>query len=227
MLRAVVPVLTTTAMLFVGAGSAGAASGEELAPADGSAIVAEGPALVLNDGTVLDAGESVSFTFEGDEASVEPVAPSDGDGGFSAARCPEVNNKPTYTVKGTPYFLEDKDEPKSTWLLPRQSVSWAVTGSHTFTWDIGVGTEVEAGAILGKAKIKVDTKISNSWTWSGTQTVTDTNSTSKAYRAVLGQVGWKLTSVKSWVAAPCTPKKKTIVIKAPRKGDMSIGRQNS
>lgn len=87
--------------------------------------------------------------------------------------------------------------------------------------------EVEAGAIITKAKVKFDTKISNSWTWNSTQTVTDTNSTSTAYRAVLGQVGWRLTAVKRWVVAPCTGKSKTIVVVAPRKGDMSIGRQNS
>ncbi|WP_254389067.1 hypothetical protein [Streptomyces sp. AC550_RSS872] len=53
------------------------------------------------------------------------------------------------------------------------------------------------------------------------------NSTSKGYRAVLGQVDWKLTAVKTWAGAPCNVKAETIVVKAPRKGDMSIGRQNS
>lgn len=44
---------------------------------------------------------------------------------------------------------------------------------------------------------------------------------------MLGQVGWKLTAVKTWIAPPCNVKKKTRVVLAPRKGDMSIGRQNS
>ncbi|GAA2495609.1 hypothetical protein [Streptomyces gobitricini] len=79
-----------------------------------------------------------------------------------------------------------------------------MTGSHTFTWDIGASAEAEAGAILAKAKVSVDTKISDSWTWTGTQTVTDTNTTSKGYRAVLGQVGWKLTGTKTWIAPPCS-----------------------
>jgi len=83
------------------------------------------------------------------------------------------------------------------------------------------------GAILAKAKVSVDSSISNSWTWNATQTVTDTNNTSKGYRAGLGQVGWKLTGVKTWIAPPCNVKKKTITVVAPRKGDMSIGRQNS
>ncbi|UQU65789.1 hypothetical protein COUCH_05575 [Couchioplanes caeruleus] len=217
LLRAALPALVTTTALLMAAGSAAAAPGDTPA-------LAQSATIVLNDGTVLDSTGSITFSFEGE---AEPATAADSDGGFHTMSCPEVNDKPTYTVKGTPYFLEDKDEPKSTWLLPRQTVSWAVTGSHTFTWEIGAGAEAEAGAILAKAKVKVDTKISNSWTWSGTQTVTDTNSTSKAYRAVLGQVGWKLTTVKEWIAAPCTPKKKTIVIKAPRKGDMSIGRQKS
>lgn len=88
------------------------------------------------------------------------------------------------------------------------------------------GVETEAGAIIAKAKVKIDTKISNSWTWFGTQTVTDTNTTAKGYRAVLGQMGWKLTGVKEWAAAPCKPMKKTIITKTPREGDMSIGRLN-
>ena len=222
--------LTATAMLLVGAGSAEAAGGDSVAPSDGEAIVipSDGPAIVLDDGTTLGAADAITFTFEGTEAefAVDPAGGSQ-DVGDPTSFCPEVKDPPTYTVKGTPYFLEDKRNPKSTWLLPRQTVSWAVTGAHTFTWDIGTGAEVEAGAILAKAKVKIDTKISNSWTWTGTQTVTDTNTTSKAYRAVLGQVGWKITSVKSWVAPPCKATKKTIVIKAPRKGDLSIGRQNS
>lgn len=35
------------------------------------------------------------------------------------------------------------------------------------------------------------------------------------------------TAVKTWIAPPCNVKKKTLVVLAPRKGDMSIGRQNS
>jgi hypothetical protein len=188
-------------------------SGEdEITPADGGGIV-------VNDGRVIGFGDEVTFTFEG-----EPEKASNSRRSVSA--CPEVNDKPKYTVKGSPYFIASKP-PKSTWLLPRQSVSWALTDSYEFTWDIGVSAEAEAGIILSKAKTSVDTKISNKWTWSGTQTVTDKNTTTKGYRAVLGQQGWKLTATKTWIAPPCTAKKKTIVIKTPRKGDISIGRKNS
>ncbi|MCK8434714.1 hypothetical protein G3I77_17315 [Streptomyces sp. D2-8] len=163
-------------------------------------------------------GDEVTFTFEGEREKASD--------GRSASACPEVNDKPKYKVKGSPYFIASKP-PKSTWLLPGQSVSWALTESYEFTWDIGVSAEAEAGVILSKAKTSVDTKISNKWTWSGTQTVTDKNTTTKGYRAVLGQQGWKLTATKTWIAPPCKVKKKTIVIKAPRKGDISIGRKNS
>ncbi|WP_254705838.1 hypothetical protein [Streptomyces vilmorinianum] len=221
-MRTALPLITAAAVLLAGAGASAAA------PVDvpvGEPVPAEGARIVLDDGRVVGVGDSVSFTFEGDE---EPaVQPKPGKGDMAAMACPEVNDRPTYTVKGSPYFIPDKAKPQSTWLLPRQTVSWTVTGSHTFTWDIGGSVEAEAGAILAKAKVSVDTKISNSWTWTGTQTVTDTNTTSKGYRAVLGQVGWKLTGVKTWIAPPCTVKKKTIVVLAPRKGDMSIGRQNS
>ncbi|MYW29238.1 hypothetical protein GT040_08080 [Streptomyces sp. SID2119] len=174
----------------------------------------------MNDGRVVGADDTVTFTFEGEK-------PKAAKGQFSPMACPEVNDRPTYTVKGSPHFLPDKKKPQSTWLLPRQTVSWAVSGSHTFTWEIGASAEAEAGAILAKAKVSVDTSISNSRTWNSTQTVTDTNTTSKGYRAVLGQVGWKLTAVKTWIAPPCNVKKKTITVVAPRKGDMSIGRQTS
>ncbi|MCZ7459314.1 hypothetical protein [Streptomyces sp. WMMC940] len=212
-MRTALPLITAGAVLLAGAGASAAAPVDEPTPAEGAEIV-------LDDGRVVGVDDTVTFTFEGEE-------PKANKGDMGAAACPEVNNRPTYTVKGSPRFIADKKKPQSTWLLPRQTVSWAVTGSHTFTWEIGASAEAEAGAILAKAKVSVDTKISNSWTWTGTQTVTDTNTTSKGYRAVLGQVGWKLTAVKTWIAPPCNVKKKTIVILAPRKGDMSIGRQNS
>jgi hypothetical protein len=183
----------------------------------GEAVPAPGAGIVLDDGTVVGADDEQSFAFEGDKPAK--------DGGSSMpSACPEVNDRPTYKVTGKPYFMPDRGHPQSTWLLPRQTVSWTITGSHTFTWDFGVGYEAEASIIVEKAKVKVDSKISNSWTWTGTQTVTDTNTTSKGYRAVLGQVGWKLTAVKTWVAPPCNLKTKTIVVKTPRKGDISIGR---
>ncbi|MFF2701923.1 hypothetical protein STAN_3582 [Streptomyces sp. CBMAI 2042] len=212
-MRTALPLITAGAVLFAGAGTGTAAPADEPVPADGAEIV-------LNDGRVVGADDTVTFTFEGEK-------PKAAQGQFSPMACPEVNDRPTYTVKGSPHFLPDKKKPQSTWLLPRQTVSWAVSGSHTFTWEIGASAEAEAGAILAKAKVSVDTSISNSWTWNSTQTVTDTNTTSKGYRAVLGQVGWKLTGVKTWIAPPCNVKKKTITVVAPRKGDMSIGRQNS
>jgi hypothetical protein len=221
LLRAVVPV-TTVAVVLAGAGVSSASTGDtEVVPAHNASIV-------LNDGRVIGFDDTVEFTFQADPSD---VAGNDSDvsnpGGMHTMRCPETNDPPTYTVTGKPYFLADKSHPQSTWLLPRQTVSWAVTGSHTFTWEIGGGVEAEAGAIIAKAKVRVDTKISNSWTWTGSQTVTDTNTTSKAYRAVLGQVGWRLTGVKTWFVPPCNVKRKTITVNAPKKGDMSIGRQAS
>jgi hypothetical protein len=179
----------------------------------------DGVSITLDDGSVIGPDDAIDFTFEGDKP-VDPTGPS-------PAVCPEVHNKPVYTVKGTPNFIADKSHPQSTWLLPRQSVSWQVSGSHTFTADVTVGAESDLGAIIAKAKLKIDVKIGNSWTWTGSQTVSDTNSTSKSYRAVLGSVGWKLTTVKTWVAAPCTPKKMNEVVLAPRQGDMSIGRSST
>jgi hypothetical protein len=185
--------------------------------------------IVLDDGTVVTADDEIDYTFDADSSDPDfpappPTLPVHGQ---QPAYCAEVKDPPTYTVKGKPHFIADDGHPQSTWLLSRQSVTWTVTGSHTFTWDVSGGVEIEAGAIIAKAKVKIDTKISNSWTWTGTQTVNDTNSTTKAYRAVLGQVGWRLTAVKTWTVAPCKVKKKTVVVDAPRKGDMSIGRQSS
>jgi hypothetical protein len=176
----------------------------------------------LDDGTVVGPEDELTTTFVGEpEGSDRDIPPG------TISMCAEVKDPPTYTVKGTPKFIADESHPQSTWLLPRQTVSWNITGSHTFIWDISGGVETEAGAIIAKAKMKFDTKISNSWTWSGSQTVSDTNTTKKAYRAVLGSVGWKLTSVKTWTAPPCKVKHKTIVVVTPRKGDLSIGRQSS
>jgi hypothetical protein len=208
-MRTALPFMTTTAVLLTTASAGAAAQDDEPVPAGDTKIV-------LNDGTVVDANGGFEFTFTGDKPEAKKTR-----------SCPEISDPPTYTVKGTPYFLPDKSKPQSTWLLPRQSVSWTVTGSHTFTFDVTGGYEAEAKIIVAKAKVKVDVKIGNSWTWTGTQTVTDTNNTNKGYRAVLGQVGWKLTSTKTWIEAPCNVKKKTIVVKAPRQGDMSIGRKNS
>ncbi|GAV42278.1 hypothetical protein [Streptomyces acidiscabies] len=209
--RTALPFITAATVLLAASGAGAAEAGDEPVPAAGTTIV-------MNDGTVAGVDDETGFAFAGDEPE-----PHD----FRGPVCPEVNQPPEYTVKGKPYFLADKGKPQSTWLLPRQSVSWAVTGSHTFTFDVTGGYEAEAKIIVAKAKVKVDVKIGNSWTWTGSQTVSDTNSTNKGYRAVLGQVGWKLTSVKTWYAPPCTKKTKTIIVKAPRKGDMSIGRQSS
>ncbi|MGQ4399057.1 hypothetical protein ACN6K4_002543 [Streptomyces hayashii] len=211
-MRTAIPAMTAAAILLAAA-NAGAVT------ADDEPVPAEGTMVVLNDGTVIDANGEIEFSFTGDKPEVK--APR------ASAACPEISDPPTYKVKGTPYFMPDKGKPQSTWLLPRQSVNWAITGSHTFTFDVTGGYESEASVIISKAKVSVDVKIGNSWTWTGTQTVTDTNTTSKGYRAVLGQVGWKLTAVKTWIAAPCNVKTKTVVVKAPRRGDMSIGRQNS
>jgi hypothetical protein len=211
-MRTALSFMTAAGVLLAATNAGAVTSDDEPVPADDAQVV-------LNDGTVVHVNDEIEFTFTGDKTATKtPQVP---------AACPEVNDPPTYKVKGAPYFLPDNKKPQSTWLLPRQTVSWTVTGSHTFTWDFAVGYEAEASIIVEKAKVKVDTKISNAWTWTGTQTVTDTNTTNKGYRAILGQVGWKLTAVKTWIAPPCNVKTKAIVVKAPRKGDMSIGRQNS
>ncbi|MGW3243195.1 hypothetical protein [Streptomyces sp. NPDC001070] len=183
----------------------------------GEAVPAPGAGTVLDDGSVVGAADERTFAIESDKPAKEG-------GGSTPSACPEVNDRPTYKVTGRPYFMPDRGHPQSTWLPARQTVGWTITGSHTSTWDIGVGYEAEASIIVDKAKVEVDTKISNSWTWTGTQTVTDTNTTGKGYRAVLGQAGWNLTAVKPWVAPPCNLRTKTIVISTPRKGDISIGR---
>jgi hypothetical protein len=213
-------------------GIAGRAEASPAPPAEAAAVAADEPdplyddfqtpTITLDDGTVIGPGDEVDMTFSEESTGSDRDIPPG-----TVSYCAEVKDPPTYTVKGVAAFLPDTGHPQSTWLLPRQSVSWNVTSNHTFTWHISGGTEAEAGAIIAKAKVKVDAGIANSWTWSGSQTVSDTNSTNSSYRAVLGTVGWKLTSVKTWVAAPCKVMKKTIVVLTPRKGDMSIGRQNS
>ncbi|MET8982179.1 hypothetical protein ABZX85_42015 [Streptomyces sp. NPDC004539] len=209
--RTALPLVTAATVLLAASGAGAAESGDEPVPAAGTTIV-------LNDGTVVGVDDETDLAFAGD-------APEPHD--FRGPVCPEVNQPPTYTVKGKPYFLADKSKPQSTWLLPDQSVTWEVSGSHTFTLDVTLGAEAEGKFVVSKAKAKIDVKIGNSWTWTGSQKVTDSNNTKKGYRAVLGQVGWKLTSVKTWYAPPCTKKTTIIVVNAPRKGDMSIGRQKS
>jgi hypothetical protein len=216
--RSSLAIVIAAAMLLPAAASGIAASSDTEPGSSDSEPTASTP-IITNDGTVVGPDDSITFTFKGEKPSSDRVA--------VPQACPEANDPPIYTVKGTPYFLPDKDKPQSSWLLPRQEVNWTVTGSHTFTWDIGAGTEFESNAIIAKAKVKIDTSISNSWTWNSTMTVKDRNDTSKGYRAVLGQQGWKLSTVKTWIAPPCNSKSKNIVTKAPRKGDMSIGRQNS
>jgi hypothetical protein len=176
----------------------------------------DGPSVRLSDGTLVRSGEEIAFSFQG-----APPAPDK-----APQACPEVNDPPTLVVTGTPRFIEDKSKPQSTWLLPRQSVSWAVSGAHTFNAEVVVGGESEVGAIIAKAKVKIDVKIGKTWTWNSTQTVTDTNSTKSGYRAVLGAVGWRLTTKKTWIVPPCAVRTSTIVVDAPRAGDLSIGRSN-
>lgn len=210
-----------------GTGLATASAQPGAAPSAGSAVPTAEPVppqdatITLNDGTVIGVNDTVKFSFTG--AKVQ----GPGTDAAPALRCAAVNDPPVYTVTSAMHFLPDKDKPQSSWLLPRQAVSWEVSGSHTFTWEIGGSLETDAGAIIAKAKVKVEGSISKSYTWNDKQLVSDSNNTTTAYRAVLGQVGWKLTAVKRWVDAPCTGKSKTIVILAPHKGDMSIGRQSS
>ncbi|MBT2381492.1 hypothetical protein J7E90_30400 [Streptomyces sp. ISL-111] len=118
-MRTAPPLITAGAVLLAGAGSGAAATADEPGPADGAKIV-------LNHGRVVGDDDTLTFTFEGEK-------PKTSKGEFSAMACPEVNDRPEYTVKGSPHFMPDKRKPQSTWLLPRQTVSWAVSGSHTFT----------------------------------------------------------------------------------------------
>jgi hypothetical protein len=210
--RTAVPAIIALGALLTGSAAVVASSGED------EFSLPESSAITLNDGTVIGVGQQTEFTFEADR----PVD----ENGFQAMACPEVNDKPTYTVKGTPDFIPAQPA-KSTWLLPNQEVSWTISDTRKFSWDVGIGHEAEADLILAKAKAKIDSKITVAFEWTGSQTVRDTNKGTKGYRAVLGQVGWKLATVKSWVVPPCTTKKETIVIKAPREGDLSIGRQDS
>lgn len=106
-------------------------------------------------------------------------------------------------------------------------MTWTVTGTHTFTAGVVIGAETDMGAIIAKAKLKIDAKIEKSWTSTRTQTVSDTNNTDSGYRAVLGQVGWRLTTTKSWIVTPCKTKTSNIVLDTPRVGDLSIGREAS
>jgi hypothetical protein len=173
--------------------------------------------IVDDDGVSFDdtigGPDEVDFTATGDPApgTVQPLS------------CPEAHNPATYSVKGAKHFIAANDPPQSSWLKPGQSVAWTITHAHTFTASITVGAEADMSFILAKSKLKIDVTISKSWTWSGSQTVTDVNKGKTSYRAVLGNVGWKITTVKSWVAAPCTPKKKTIIVIVAHKGDLSIG----
>ncbi|WP_432064102.1 hypothetical protein [Streptomyces sp. C10-9-1] len=100
-MRTALPLITAGAVLLAGAGASAAAPVDEPTPAEGAEIV-------LDDGRVIGVGvgDTVTFTCEGEE----PKA-SKGDTG--AAACPEVNHRPTYTVKGSPYFTVDKKKPRA------------------------------------------------------------------------------------------------------------------
>lgn len=65
------PLITAGAVLFAGAGTGAAAPADESVPADGAKIV-------LNDGRVVGADDTVTFTFEG-EKTITVVAPRKGD----------------------------------------------------------------------------------------------------------------------------------------------------
>ncbi|WP_436527288.1 hypothetical protein [Actinoplanes sp. HUAS TT8] len=145
--------------------------------------------------------------------------------GQARLQCPEVSNEPAYTVTGTPYFLQDNSRTVSTYLYPNQSISWRGVRPLTFIWEIGDVPVEEAAAVLAAARLKLDPTISDSYTWIGDSTVTENNTSSTAYVARLGQMGWKITAVKSWVAAPCTPRTTTFVVKAPHRAGLAVGRE--
>ncbi|WP_435601471.1 hypothetical protein [Streptomyces sp. C10-9-1] len=104
-MRTALPLTTAGAVLLAGAGASAAAPVDEPTPAEGAEIV-------LDDGRVVGVGDgdgdgdTVTFTFEGEE-------PKASKGDMGAAACPEVNHRPTYTVKGSPYFTVDKKKPRA------------------------------------------------------------------------------------------------------------------
>jgi hypothetical protein len=144
-----------------------------------------------------------------------------------AFACPEVNDRPVYKTKSKVQFIPDREDPMSTWLGPGQSVTWEMDSEHTFTADVTVGAEAEAGVVVAKAKTSLSIKVGYQYKSRKGRKVSDTNDTKKDYRAVLGNKGYKITAKKTWYVPPCEMKSTDIVVLAPREGDLSIGRYKS
>ncbi|GAA2495615.1 hypothetical protein GCM10010393_29550 [Streptomyces gobitricini] len=87
-----IPLFVTGALLLSGAAASVASPAEEPLPADDAEIV-------MNDGRVIGVNDTVDFSFEGDKKAAEPKSVK---GDMSAMACPEVNDPPKYTVKGSP-----------------------------------------------------------------------------------------------------------------------------
>lgn len=94
-MRTALPLMTTAAVLLTTASAGAVTPDDEPVPADDVKII-------LNDGTVVDANGGFEFTFTGDKPTPK-----------TTRACPEINDPPTYTVKGTPYFLPDRRRPLS------------------------------------------------------------------------------------------------------------------
>jgi hypothetical protein len=89
---------------------------------------------------------------------------------------------------------------------------------------VTVGAEAEVGIVLSKAKTKIDISVSKSWTSGVGITRTSKNDTSKGFRAVLGNRGYRVTYTKTKIVSPCNVKTTKGTIIFPKQGDLSFGR---
>jgi hypothetical protein len=190
-----------------------------------STASAQGQSLDLvfdEHGNVIE-GDDESVTIEW-QGPLEPVdVPED-----TLRACPEVNDPPTYKLTKSRRFIVDKKNPFSSWLLPGQTVTYTTESAHEFGVSITVGTSAEAGAFLAKASAKLDIQAGYKYTAKAGRTISDRNSTSEAYRARLGNLGYRIIETKTYVAPPC--KVKTVTthdMVAPEVGDLSFGRFKS
>ncbi|WP_432066686.1 hypothetical protein [Streptomyces sp. C10-9-1] len=102
-MRTALPLIAAGAVLLAGAGASAAAPVDEPTPAEGAEIL-------LDDGRVVGDGDgdgdTITFTFEGEESKARK-------GDMGVAACPEVNHRPTYTVKGSPYVTVDEKKQRA------------------------------------------------------------------------------------------------------------------
>jgi len=187
----------------------------------------------LGDPLEDESGEEVTFEFEGNtpppvQEHCDPVEEIKGKctPGDAAGACPEVNDKPRYSVKTKAHHIAAVPR-KSTWLLPGQHVKWTTTREYTFGLDVTAGAEIEAGVVFGKVKAKVDVRVAQSWKAATGWEVGDTNTKTSGYRAVLGNRGLKATYTKTRIVPPCNARTTSGTVLIPIQGDLSIGRYKS